>query len=375
MSASLYDIGEAAVLLSQRDKQADARPPLSYAMKGKLYLSNSGWLLLDVPNAIGNGAFQALDEPGVEQPKQDSSGQYNAHISVARPEELESIGGPDGIKERGQMFGFNLGVVRKITPHTWDGVSKCWALEAKSPGLMELRRNLGLGPPQYPFHVTFAIRKKKRRQPSMIHMQKAAARSVRVGESAIHGKGLFAAQKFSDGDIIVDRLMTVLPDNEDGKHVYEQSDDARYTNHSDSPNTEIVKGDGYVQMRALRDIVSGEELTADYVRTTNVLGPLKYQYKGKPYGEPKQAGSVYMNAINQTPFQYDHTRGVLDNLVNHVGAVKHRGDRAISEAAAQDRLANAADPDRSMRQLSSYLSGQRKPLVHHPLDRFLQGVR
>jgi len=370
-----YHIGHAAVLLCQY-KQAADRPPLSYGMKGKLYLSRTGWLLLDVPNAIGNGAFQALDEPGVEQPKQDSSGQYNAHISVARPEELEEIGGPEGIKERGKMFGFNLGVVREITgPAGWQDVSKCWVLEAKSPDLMEFRRNLGIGEPKFPFHVTFAIRKKKRRQPSMIHMQKAAARAVRVGESDIHGKGLFAAQKFKDGDIIADRLMTILPDNEDGKHVYEQSEDARYTNHSESPNTEIIKGDGYVQMRATRDIVSGEELTADYVRTTTVLGPLKYQYKGKPYGEPKQADSIYMNAINQTPWTWDDSRGVVDNLVNHVGAIKQRGDRAVSEAAAQDRLANAADPNRSLRQLSSYLSGERQPLVHHPLDRFLQGER
>lgn len=144
----------------------------SYAMKGRLVLSSSGWFLLEVPNAIGNGCFQALHEPGIEQPISSATGKYNAHISVIRPEEVEQLGGPDKVKDRGKMFGFTVGGLREIpSPGGWAEVSKVWALEAKSPELMQLRRSLGLGDPKYPFHITVAIRKKNslRKSASLIH--------------------------------------------------------------------------------------------------------------------------------------------------------------------------------------------------------------
>ncbi len=42
-------------------------------------------------------------------------------------------------------------------------------------------------------------------------------------------------------------------------------DDARYFNHSDTPNTRGEESeDGYGETYALRDIEAGEELTGDY---------------------------------------------------------------------------------------------------------------
>jgi hypothetical protein len=142
-----------------------AAPELSYALKGKLYLSKSGWLLLSVPNAIGHGAFQALNEAGAELPLKDSTGQFNAHVSVIRPEELEQIGGPNKITERGKEFGYTLGAVRSCNPDGWDGVSRCWMIEIRSPELEKLRKSYGLSAlpkdGEYKFHMTFAIRKTK----------------------------------------------------------------------------------------------------------------------------------------------------------------------------------------------------------------------
>lgn len=145
-------------------KRGAAAPETTNALVGTLYLSRSGWILLNVPNALGRGAFDALNEPGVELPLNDA-GQFQCHISVIRPEELEKIGGPDKISERGHQFHYTLGPVKTVQPDGWDGVSRVWFIEIKSPELMALRRSYGLSSlpneGKFQFHVTFAVRKSK----------------------------------------------------------------------------------------------------------------------------------------------------------------------------------------------------------------------
>lgn len=134
-------------------------------LKGKLYLSQSGFLLLSVPNAIGRGAFDALREPGVELPTTD--GRYNAHITVMRPDEIRELGGPNKLTERGHEFSFTLGKIRDFNPIGWTEMSRCWVIEVKSPELKKLRTSYGLPPlPVHPkngqamdFHITFAVRR------------------------------------------------------------------------------------------------------------------------------------------------------------------------------------------------------------------------
>ena len=125
-----------------------------------LYASKSGWLLLSVPNALARGAFDALNEPGVELPPD-----FNAHISVIRPEELAEKGlTQDSITERGHDFRYTLGPVRTVSPHGWDEISKVWYIEVNSPDLEKVRKSYGLSPlpnsNQFKFHITFATRKK-----------------------------------------------------------------------------------------------------------------------------------------------------------------------------------------------------------------------
>ncbi len=259
--------------------------PTTYAMKGRLTFSSSGWVILEVPNAIGNGAFQALSEHGIEQPVSSTHGRYNAHISVIRPDEVEAIGGPEMVKARGQSIGFNFGPVREISnPGGWAEISKAWVIEVNSPELMKLRRSLGLGEPKYPFHITFAIRRKHafKAAESIIHFEKAAVQTA-IRKSAIEGKGLFATASFADGDVIVSHFMRRLPG--DGRDKWDQSEECRFTNHSNEPNCHIVRDDEYVRLVATRDIVTNEELTADYGSAANILGSnFEYMYQGKPYG-------------------------------------------------------------------------------------------
>ena len=137
-----------------------AEAEATYALGGRLYVSSSGYLMLSVPNAFVRGAFDALDEVGAELPP-GPDGKLNAHISVARPEELESIGGADKITERGHVFRYNTGKLKTCIPSGWDEVSRVWFIEVNSPELQNLRKSYGLPPlPKYPFHITVGIRKK-----------------------------------------------------------------------------------------------------------------------------------------------------------------------------------------------------------------------
>lgn len=156
---ALYELGQAHGLLT---KQAGV-PTTVHALTGRLYLSESGWLLLDVPNAVVRGLFDALHEPGIELPLRD--GRLNAHVTVMRPEELQQLGGPEKVTERGHSYRYSLGPTRVVEPDGWKDVSKCWFVEIRSPELEALRRSYGLtslpNDGKHQLHLTIAVRKKK----------------------------------------------------------------------------------------------------------------------------------------------------------------------------------------------------------------------
>lgn len=146
-------------------KRAEAEPPTtSFAMAGRLYASKSGWILLSVPNALVRGVFDSLQETGIELPTK-GDGTLNAHISIMRPEELESIGGQDKIVERGHLFRYTLGPLKEVKPHGWTEMSRVWMIEAHSPDLMKLRRSYGLSSlpnnDKFKFHITVAVKRRK----------------------------------------------------------------------------------------------------------------------------------------------------------------------------------------------------------------------
>lgn len=154
-----YNAGHAFVWLCKSAGVAT----LTYNLSGRLYLSKSGYLLLSVPNALVLGAFDALDEHGAELPPNPFGGNFDAHITVMRPEEVDKIGG-DKISERGHNFHYTLGPVKEVNPEGWAEMSKCWFIEVKSPELQNLRKSYGLSPTpkdgEHPFHITIAVRRK-----------------------------------------------------------------------------------------------------------------------------------------------------------------------------------------------------------------------
>lgn len=143
-----------------------ADPSLSqYPFSGRLVHSSSGWLLLEIPNALIRGAFMAMDVPGAELPT-NSEGRLNAHISVMRPEEIERIGGAEKISELGKRFRFRLGPLYEVNPLGWKEMDKVWMFRVISPDLNNLRKSYGLNPnpmrgnTELRLHATVAVRRR-----------------------------------------------------------------------------------------------------------------------------------------------------------------------------------------------------------------------
>lgn len=166
-------LGEAAVFLAKSAGPAT----ISYGLAGRLICSKSGWGLLEVPNALIRGAFDALHEVGAELPPSHGKN-LRAHISVLRPEELEQIGGKDKVDEWGHTFRYTLGPVREVQPEGWDEMSNVWFIEIRSPELEKLRKSYGLSATpkngEFQFHATIAVRRKKVTRPGE-EIRKAAA--------------------------------------------------------------------------------------------------------------------------------------------------------------------------------------------------------
>lgn len=139
-------------------------PELTFNLSGRLYKSSSGWILLTVPNALVRGVFEAMTEPGIELPPSGDDNTLNAHISVMRPEELEAIGGPDKVTERGKQFTYTLGRIYSVEPKTWAEMQKVWYIKVHSPALQQLRRSYGLtslpNEGKFDFHITTAVLRK-----------------------------------------------------------------------------------------------------------------------------------------------------------------------------------------------------------------------
>lgn len=156
-AAASYAYGQSLV-------KTAGEPTVAYNLSGVLHLSGSGWLMLSVPNALVHGVFAAMNEPGAELPPGPDNGPMSAHISVMRPEEIEMIGGPSKITERGKQYRYSLGRLTTVEPEGWSEVSRVWMLTVHSPELQAFRRSYGLsGLPndgKFAFHITCAVKRK-----------------------------------------------------------------------------------------------------------------------------------------------------------------------------------------------------------------------
>ena len=113
------------------------------------------------------------------------------------------------------------------------------------------------------------------------------ARRIQVRRSGVHGKGVFAVQNIAEGETIIEYVGEVITwkealrrhphDPKDPNHTFyfhvdeDRVIDAKYggnssrwINHSCDPNCESDEVDGRIFIKALRNILAGEELNYDY---------------------------------------------------------------------------------------------------------------
>ncbi|MDP3916886.1 MAG: SET domain-containing protein-lysine N-methyltransferase [Nanoarchaeota archaeon] len=114
---------------------------------------------------------------------------------------------------------------------------------------------------------------------------------IEVRTSQIHNNGVFAKRDISKGTYIIEYKGRIISNDEADKiserevsdgvvYLFEIDDnrtldggsvknnDAKYINHSCSPNAESLNDNDRIWIVALRDIKSGEEITYDYCLET-----------------------------------------------------------------------------------------------------------
>jgi SET domain-containing protein len=115
----------------------------------------------------------------------------------------------------------------------------------------------------------------------------AHGKRIEVRSSGVHGKGVFALVPIAKGEIIIEYTGEVISWKKAQKrHPHDPSDpnhtfyfhvskkhvidalyggnDARWINHSCDPNCKAYEVDGRIFIKALRDLMPGEELFYDY---------------------------------------------------------------------------------------------------------------
>ncbi len=143
-----------------------------------------------------------------------------------------------------------------------------------------------------------AARKKSADAPSSMAVRKAAkvvkggGRRIQVRRSGVHGRGVYAVAEIAMGEVIVeytgeridwDEAMDRHPhDPSQPNHTFyfglddgsvidalHGGNSARWINHSCDPNCEADEVNGRVFIKALRDLMPGEELFYDYGLTVD----------------------------------------------------------------------------------------------------------
>lgn len=117
--------------------------------------------------------------------------------------------------------------------------------------------------------------------------ERSGPRRIQMRSSDVHGNGVFAVQDLAEGETLIEYKGEVInwkealrrhphdpsqPNHtfyfhiDDGRVIdgNVKGNDARWINHSCEPNCEADEVDGRVYIKALRNIVAGEELNYDY---------------------------------------------------------------------------------------------------------------
>ena len=115
----------------------------------------------------------------------------------------------------------------------------------------------------------------------------ASGKRIQVRRSGVHGKGVFALQDIAEGETLIEYVGEVISwDEAQERHPHDLNDpnhtfyfhvnedrvidalfggnSSRWINHSCNPNCEADEDNDRIFIKAIRNIVAGEELNYDY---------------------------------------------------------------------------------------------------------------
>jgi DNA-directed RNA polymerase beta subunit len=160
---------------------------------GKLSISDHKskyWVLLNVHKGLCESAYHSLKSEGVDCEAHHD----NPHISVLRPEEVETVKKKYGVNwhgavQPGKQFRFRIVRMVSVIPVGWPEMDRVWFLEVESPELQKYRDELGFPYlPKHPerghdmrFHITFATHRNTIKKAEELLIEKRAAAEVGVG--------------------------------------------------------------------------------------------------------------------------------------------------------------------------------------------------
>ena len=81
-----------------------------------------------------------------------------------------------------------------------------------------------------------------------------------IGPSKIHGAGILATEDIP-GEVVIGISHVYDPNFQ---HDYIRTPLGGFYNHSDNPNCETYKSEGYIKLKSIKEIKIGEELTSKY---------------------------------------------------------------------------------------------------------------
>ena len=115
-----------------------------------------------------------------------------------------------------------------------------------------------------------------------------------IAESGIHGKGVFAAKSFSQGEEIGKMLTPVWEKDRNPGKFYGYSDASEklgtlvektllemYMNHDSDPNAEIFLRDGKAWLKAIKNIKPADEVTVNYQDAFKTIDELQEEFAKK----------------------------------------------------------------------------------------------
>lgn len=200
---------------------------------------------------------------------------------------------------------------------------------------------------------------------------------VRVRDSLISGKGLFATQTIRKGEAVLQwhpKVLTKeqaakLPKDEQEHYLYPDGDKMlwmqppeRYVNHSCESNTHIVDQSDV----ASRDILPSEEITSDYMdlETENfkcTCGSSRCRKPAKGSVVGLKRGTVKVATYNPNwPKEFEaEKQNLIDAFGDKIVAVEHIGSTSIPGLAAKP-IIDIAVAVKSFDDLSEFIEGLQK---------------